>query len=305
MLYDDIRKNKRNSFLIILLFMGFIVFAVWIYSVGVGLSEGEQIGYVGVAGAFAFISAFIGYYSSAKIALLSTGAKEVPREGPFVELHRIVENLSITAGIPKPKVCIIEDPSPNAFATGRNPENAAIAVTTGLLQMLEKSELEGVVAHEMSHIKNYDIRLGTIVVVFVGIIAMLGDIMQRIMWYGGGGKKSDSRGKGNGIFLIIAIIFMILSPIIAKLIQLAMSRQREFLADASAAELTRYPEGLASALEKIVKDDTRMIRAGNATAHLFIASPFSDEKEKSFHKDWFSTHPDPEKRIQRLRMMFK
>jgi heat shock protein HtpX len=301
MLYDDIRRNKRTSFLIILFFIGFIVFLTWIYGVAMGLREEEQISILGISGAVAFFSAFVGYYSSMQVALMATGAKEVERAGEFLELHRIIENLAITAGVPKPKVCVIDDPSPNAFATGRDPEHAAVAVTTGLLRMLTRTELEGVLAHELSHIRNYDIRLGTIVVVFVGIVAMLGDIMQRIMWHGGGNR--DDR-KGNGILLIIAVVFMIISPIIAKLIQLAVSRQREYLADASGAELTRYPEGLASALEKITSDDTRMRTAGTATAHLFISSPFSDEKEKSFFKEWFSTHPDPEKRVSRLREMF-
>ncbi len=304
MLYDDIRRNKRNSFLIILLFIGFIVFAAWVYATTMGLSQGESVSILGVSGAVAFVSAFVGYYSSASIALLMSGAKEVPRENPYLELHRIVENLAITAGIPKPKVCVIEDISPNAFATGRNPENSAVAVTTGLLKMLEKSELEGVIAHELSHIRNFDIRMGTIVVVFVGLLAMLGDIFQRTIRFGGISNSRRGSGKGQGALILIGFLFAIISPIIAKLIQLAMSRQREYLADASAIELTRYPEGLASALEKIVKDDTRMIHAGTATAHLYIASPFSDEKEKSFFKEWFSTHPDPDKRIGKIRSLF-
>lgn len=304
MLYDEIRRNKRNSLLIILFFMGFIVLGVWIYATALGYSRGEQVSLLGIAGVVSFVSAFMGYYSSAQIALMSTGAREVPKEGNYKQLHRLVENLCITAGMPKPKVCVIDDPSPNAFATGRDPKHAAIAVTTGLLGILEKNELEGVLAHELAHIKNYDIRMGTIVVVFVGIIAMLGDIAMRMMWYGGGRRRDSGGGKGNAVMMIVAIAFLILSPIIAKLIQLAMSRQREHLADASGAELTRYPEGLASALEKITADDTRMRRAGTATAHLFIASPFSEKKEKSFFKNWFSTHPDPQERIDRLRGMF-
>jgi len=305
MLYDEIRRNKRNSFLIILIFIGFIVFAVWIYTVAYGLARGEQISLLGIAGAISFLSALLGYYSSDKIALLATGSKEVPREGDYKELHRVVENLAITAGIEKPRVYIMNDAAPNAFATGRNPEHAAISVTTGLLEKLNRTELEGVIAHELSHIRNYDIRFGTIVVVFVGIIAMLGDMLRRMMWYGGGMRRnSDSEERrGNPIIFIIAIAFMILSPLIAKLIQLAMSRQREYLADASGVELTRYPEGLASALEKISNDPAPLKSAGTATAHLFISSPLGKKSSLGNMKEWFSTHPDPAKRIERLRAM--
>ncbi len=305
LLYQQIRRNKRNSALIILFFIGFVVLGGWLYSYMFGLQGAEQVSLLGTVGAVSFVSAFVGYYSSMQIALLSTGAKEVLKEGQFRELHRIVENICITAGIPKPKVCVIDDQSPNAFATGRNPENAAIAVSTGLLDMLEKSELEGVIAHEISHIKNYDIRIGTIVVVFVGIIAMLGDTAMRLMWHGQG-RQRNSRGgtRENGILIFVGIAFMLLSPIIAKLIQLAMTRQREYLADASAVEITRYPDGLIGALQKITADDSRMKRAGTATAHLFFCTPFSEKKHRSFFREWFSTHPLPENRIQRLQEAF-
>jgi len=234
------------------------------------------------------------YWWSDKIVLSMAGAKPVDRE-TYTDLYNIVENLSITAGLPMPKVYIINDQSPNAFATGRNKEHAVVAVTTGLLQILNKTELEGVVAHELSHIGNRDILLSTVVVVLVGFISILANIFVR---GGMGGRNREE--KGGGILAVIGIIFIILSPIVGKLIQLAISRKREFLADASGALLTRYPEGLASALQKISGVSIPMKNANNATAHLFISNPFGASGVAKGIGSLFSTHPPVQDRIEAL-----
>lgn len=233
------------------------------------------------------------YFYSDRIALAQSGAQEAGlRE--YGELHRIIENLAITAGLPKPRVYIINDPSPNAFATGRDPQHAAIAVTTGLLSLLDKSELEGVIAHEMSHIGNRDILIASVVVVLVGIISIAADMLMRGFLWGG----RDDREGNNPLGLIIALVVGLLSPILATIIQLAISRKREFLADASGAILTRYPEGLASALQKIENSHLPLQSASNATAHLYISNPF-----KNFHNGFlklFATHPPTKDRIRAL-----
>ncbi len=236
------------------------------------------------------------YWWSAQIVLSMSGAVLAPKE-QYVDLYRIVENLAITAGLPMPKVYIVTDPSPNAFATGRNKGHAVVAVTTGLLQILNKNELEGVIAHELSHIGNKDILLSTVVVVLVGFVSILANIFMR----GGlaGGRRGNNReGNGGNILAIVGIIFVILSPIFAKLIQLAISRKREFLADADGVLLTRYPEGLASALQKISGVNIPMQHANNATAHLFIANPFGSAGQKI--SGLFSTHPPVEQRIKAI-----
>ncbi|MBI4084274.1 MAG: M48 family metallopeptidase [Candidatus Levybacteria bacterium] len=243
------------------------------------------------------IAASIGsYFYSNKIVLSTSGAKPVA-EADNPQLYRIVENLTIATGMPMPKIYSIHDPSPNAFATGRDPKHAVIAVTTGLLQKLNKAELEGVIAHELSHVKNYDIRLMAIVVVLVGFVAILADIFMRSIWYGG------DRKKGGGIFILLGIVFVLLSPVIATLIQLAVSRKREFLADASGVLITRYPEGLANALEKIAADPHPVRDAGNATAHLYIENPFKGKTKGAWFASLFNTHPSVEERIKILRSM--
>jgi len=243
---------------------------------------------------FSMVMNITSYWFSDKIALASTGAKEAS-ESEYLELHRILENLSITAGLPKPRLYIIDDMAPNAFATGRNKEHSAVAVTKGLLQMLDRNELEGVIAHELAHIGNRDILLSTVVVVLVGFIAMLADMFLRMSLFGG--RSNDN--KGGGALMILGIIFVVLSPIIATIIQLSISRKREFLADASGALLTRYPEGLANALLKISSYSQPMKKASNATAHLFISSPFGGKAMKGIAK-LFMTHPPVEERIQAL-----
>lgn len=253
---------------------------------------------------FSIIANIGSYWFSDKIALAVNGAKEADSK-EFLELHRLVENLAITAGLPKPKIYIMNDPAPNAFATGRNKNHAAVAFTTGILERLDRSELEGVVAHELAHIGNKDILLQSVVAVLVGSIAMIADWLIRVsMW---GGRDSDNK---HPLFAILGIVFMILSPIIATLIQLAISRRREFLADATGALMTRYPEGLANALHKISDYHGPMSRVNKATAHMFLSNPLGgdanrdgipDKEQKvSWLAKMFSTHPPVQERIAAL-----
>ena len=276
------------------------MFFVLLILVGWGLSYYFQSSLILViAVVVAVVQSWVSYFYSDKISLLATGAKQASRV-EYLELHRIVENLAITASLPKPGIYVIKDPSPNAFATGRNPKHASIAVTTGLLERLEKNELEGVIAHELSHIGNYDILVMTVSVTLIGTIVLASDIILRSFWFRG--SSDNSRG---GYVIIIAIALAILAPIFAKLIQLAVSRKREFLADASGVLLTRYPEGLATALEKIESHERPMKSANRATAHLFINEPFGidDRKKQSWLKSIFSTHPPIPERVKKLRKM--
>lgn len=246
---------------------------------------------------FSLAMNLISYWYSDKIVLKMSGARRAMREENR-ELWNIVENLSITAGVPMPALYIIEDPSPNAFATGRNKEHAAVAVTTGLLSILDRTELEGVIAHELSHIGNRDILISTIVVVLVGFVALLSDFFLRWSFWGGGRNGRD--GRAQAIMMLIGIVLAILAPVVATLIQLAISRKREFLADASGALLTRYPEGLASALQKISAYPKGLSRANHATAHLYIANPFKEKNGASFLTKLFMTHPSVEERTKAL-----
>lgn len=248
-----------------------------------------------IAMAFSLVMNIGAYWFSDKVALASTGAHEAdPVE--YRELHRMVENLAITAGLPKPRVFVVNDPAPNAFATGRNPKNAVIAVTTGLMQQLERSELEGVIAHELAHIGNRDILVMTIAVVLAGLLAMLADFFVRMSFFGGGGSRDNK----HPALLIVGVVAIILAPIAAQLIQMAISRRREFLADASGALLTRYPDGLASALRKISAYEAPMERASHATAHLFISNPYGTHQAGRFIAKLFTTHPPVEERIAAL-----
>jgi len=246
---------------------------------------------------FSIVMNITSYWFSDKIVLKMAGATPASREAYF-DLWNTVENLSITAGLPMPKVYIISDPAPNAFATGRNKEHAVVAVTTGLLSMMTKTELEGVIAHELSHVGNRDMLVSTVAVVLVGFVTILSDFFMRSLWFGGGNRDRDS--KAAGIMMIVGIVLAILAPIFATLMQLAISRKREFLADASGALLTRYPEGLASALEKIGSYSGPMVHANNATAHLYISNPFGARAVKGISK-LFMTHPPIEERIAALR----
>lgn len=297
-IYKSISANIWKTYFIIALFV--------IFAGTVAYVIGQATGYGPGAGFFIFIVAiiysFISYFYSDKIVLATSGAKQIQKsDNP--ELFRIVENLSLGDGVPMPKVYIINDPSPNAFATGRDPKHASVAATTGILSMLNKAELEGVLAHELSHVKNYDIRLMAITAVLVGFISLIVNMFMNTIFWGGMRRDNDRNGNSQLIFFVVAIIFAILAPIIASLIQLAVSRKRELLADASGALLTRYPEGLASALEKISSDPRPLKTANTATAHLYIVNPFKDKGFNSWVTNLFSTHPPIEERIKILRSM--
>lgn len=290
-LYTHKDENVRKTWLLVGVFLALIV--------GIGYFLSNYYGNPGIltiAIIFSVVMNITGYWYSDKIALSMAKAVEADPV-QYKDLHNIVENLSITAGLPKPRVWIIPDNAPNAFATGRNAKHASVAVTQGLLGMLDRTELEGVLAHELSHIGNRDILLQSMVAILVGFIAILANIFTRSLWWGGGKRDSDS--KGGSVLAIIGIIFIILSPIIAQLIQLAISRKREFLADASGALLTRYPEGLASALRKISSYGAPMKTANNATAHMYISNPFGPKAFSGLSK-LFMTHPATEDRIKAL-----
>ncbi len=295
-MYSQIDSNKQKSLLLIVIFIVFILLLGWLFS------QITVYGYTGliIAGLFAVVMSLAGYFSGDKIALATAGAKPLKKkDNPYV--YRLVENLCITAGLSLPKIYIINDSAPNAFATGRDPKHASIALTTGLIEKLKNEELEGVIAHELSHIKNYDIRLMTLVVVLVGIVSIFSHYMFRMGLFGGFRRNNRNQGSLGMIILIASIVFMILSPIIAQLIKLAVSRKREYLADASGVLLTRYPEGLAKALEKISHYSKPLKNANGATAHLYISSPFG--KTKNFTANLFNTHPPLQKRIAALRKM--
>ncbi len=291
-MWDEIAKNKRESWLLFFFFILFIIGLGWVFG------EVWGIGYWGTIIAFflAIIMTFGAYYNSDKIVLAISRARPATHE-EYTYLDNTVEGLAIAAGIPKPKIYVIDDPAPNAFATGRDPEHAVICVTTGLMKKLNRTELEGVLAHETSHIKNYDIRFMMLVTVLVGMVALLSDFMLRTFVWGGG----RSREKGNALIMAIAIALAILAPIAAMLMKLALSRRREYLADANGALLTRYPEGLASALEKLKADKEPLAAANKATAHLYIINPLREHR--SFLNNLFSTHPPIDERIKRLRAM--
>ncbi len=297
-IYNSISSNKRKTFFIIVFFIIFIATVSYILSraLGYGLS------FVGVMLVISGLMSFFSYYYSDKIVLSMSGAKPATKE-EFPDLFNIVENLTIASGVPMPKVFIIDDPAPNAFATGRDPKHAVVAATTGILSILKKAELEGVMAHELSHVKNYDTRLMGVVAILAGSVALLADFFMRSLWMRG----DDDDRNGNTLIFIAAILVSILAPIVATLIQLAISRRREFLADADGALLTRYPEGLALALEKISSDPKILRSASVATAHFFIEDPFKADAEKRSKSSWFvnlfNTHPPIEERVKILRSM--
>jgi len=293
-LYTQIGANIRRTWILFSLFFVIIIGLGWFLS----YYFNDQLILFWAVGISIFMS-FISYWYSDKIVLAISKAKPL-EHNENQELYHIVENLCITAGLPLPKIYLIDDPAPNAFATGKNPKNAVVAVTTGLLQTLDRTELEGVIAHELSHVGNRDILIQTIVVVLVGAISLIANMFMRGRFLGGRRKTSDGEGGQIGaILMIVGLVFIVLSPLIGKLIQLAISRKREFLADASGALLTRYPEGLANALEKISRSPIQLRTANSATAHLYITNPFKGKKLINL----FSTHPPIEERIKRLRGM--
>ena len=299
LVYDRVDRNRRNT----LLLLGVFVLLLAGLSIVIGVVIGLPVPFAPLLIIPFVVFALISYYASSNIALAMSGAKEVTKEEE-PELIRTVENLCIGAGLPMPKVYLIDDGSPNAFATGRDPDHAAIAVTRGLIQKLEPLELEGVIAHELSHIGNYDIRVMTIVVVLVGLSALMADFLLRLTFFGAG-RRSSNRGRSGGAAVLIiygvALLGAILTPLIAQAIRFAVSRQREFLADASGVLLTRYPEGLARALEKIAGDPDPLEVANKATAHLYINNPL--QEHKSMLNNLFSTHPPIEERVRLLRAM--
>ncbi|HZP25697.1 MAG TPA: M48 family metallopeptidase [Dehalococcoidia bacterium] len=311
LIYDRIDKNRRNT---ILLFLAFaIVIAVLFGAVGAifglyGGLEAKQLGpLVGSVAAIGLVTAlafsWVSYYASSSVVLGISEAHEVTKEQEPV-LWGVVENLCIGAGLPMPKVYVIEDSAPNAFATGRDPQHAAVCATRGLLDKLERRELEGVIAHELSHIGNYDTRVMTVMVMLAGLAALVSDVMLRFTWYGSG-SRSNNRDKGGGaagaIILILAIVVIVLTPIAAALLKMAVSRQREYLADASGALLCRNPDALADALQKISQDKEPLEVANKATEHLYITNPL--QEHASALNNLFDTHPPIERRIELLRAM--
>jgi len=296
-LYSEISANKRNSFLLVtgitalLVILGYFLGRYW------------GSGYVGVALALiiAVTMSLTAYFGGDKMILAMSRARRIEKKD-YPQLFNVVEELSIAAGLPMPAIYVIDDSAPNAFATGRDPEHAAVAITTGLLEKLNRDELQGVMAHELSHIGNRDILYATMVGILVGTIVMVSDFFLRsFLWTGGRRRKKGGQGGGGAIVLVIAILLAILAPLFAKLLQLAVSRQREYLADATAVKLTRYPDGLASALEKIARDKEVLEVANRATQHLYIVNPIKPFEKRA--KSLFSTHPPIEERIARLRAM--
>ena len=296
--WDHVSGNIFKTWLIMFFFSLFTVAVIYIIAQGFGYGEVGGLGIVGFALIMAGIMNFVSYFWSDKIVLGVSRAKPIEKkDNP--QVYRLVENLCIAAGLPLPKIYVIDDTATNAFATGRDPKHAAIAFTKGILQKLNKQELEGVTAHELSHVGNRDTLVMAVVSVLVGTIALLSDFFMRSMWYGG----RDREGRGNQVFIILAIVAAILAPIVATLIQLAVSRRREFLADASGVLLTRYPPGLASALQKISADREPLEVANRGTAHLYIANPLKGREAKAWLAGLFNTHPPIEARIKALQEM--
>jgi heat shock protein HtpX len=296
-MFDEVRSNKIKSLFLVSIF----IVIVGILGAVIGLAYNSVFFGLFVAIIFSIFYTLLSFFSGDKMILSMSGARPVTKQ-EYPYLYHTLEGLSIAANIPVPKAYVIDDSAINAFATGRSPENASITVTTGLLNTMNRQELEGVIAHEMSHIKNYDVRLMMLTAVLVGLVTLLSDFLLRSFLWGGKSRDSRSRGQIALIAIVIGIVLAILSPIIAQLIQLAVSRKREFMADANAAILTRYPPGLANALRKIAKDPDPLVdKANKATAHLFISTPF--RQNSGFMVNLFSTHPPLAERIKRLEAM--
>lgn len=294
-MFNSIKKNKRESMFIVAIFT--IIIAVIIYFICMALDLG--IISIIIAMIFSICTSWGSYYYSDKIILKLNNARPATEEEDL-QLVNILDSLVVAAGLPvKPKLYVIDDLQPNAFATGRNPENSVICVTTGLLEKLEYYELEGVIGHELAHIKNYDIRLSAIVTIMLGFVVMLSDFFSRTLFWGGI-KKDNEKNSGNVVIMLIGLILLILSPLFGQLMQLAISRKREYLADATSIEFTRNPDGLISALEKISTDPEELQTANNSTAHMYIVNPFRNKTKKS---NIWSTHPSLEDRINALRSL--
>lgn len=298
--WDHVSGNIFKTWIIMFLFSIFVIGVIYVFARAYGYDTPGALGLTGMALIFTGIMNFVSYYFSDKIVLGISGAKPVDLKSNK-ELYRMVENLTIAAGLPIPKIYTIDDSAPNAFATGRDPKHAAIAYTTGILEKLNKLELEGVTAHELSHVGNRDTLVMTVVSVLVGTIALLSDMFLRSLWYGG--NRDDDNGKGNAIFMVIALIAAILAPIVATLIQLAVSRRREYLADASGVLLTRNPSGLANALIKISGDKEPLEVANRGTAHLYIINPLKGSDAVGWFAGLFNTHPPIADRVKALKEM--
>lgn len=289
-MYSDIAENKRKTVLIMFGFVVFVAFLVWIFDAVWGRGS-TGVFYGGLIGSLVY--ALITYFAGARMALAVNGAREVHKaDNP--RLYRIIENLAITDGLPMPKVYSMDDPAPNAFATGRSPKTAAVCATSGLLEIMDDEELQGVFAHELGHVKNYDIRVSMVAFALTAVISLIADIMLRMFWF-----RNNDREESNPAFFALGIVAAILAPIVATMIQLAISRQREYLADATGALTTRYPEGLISALQKLEKTGSVLQKQNTATAHLFFANPLKGHSLANL----FSTHPPLEDRIKRLQEM--
>lgn len=295
---SQINANIAKTYVIMTGFIAFVVLVA--YVMGVALDYGTSFMWMAVF--ISVVMSFGSYYWGDKMVLAMSGARPADRKRDF-DLFTVAENLSIAAGIPKPRLYVIEDTAMNAFATGRDPNHAVVVATTGLLSKLERRELEGVIAHELSHIKNFDTRLMAVVAILVGIVAFLADMFMRSLWWGGQNRDRDEDRSMGQILLVVGIVLAIISPIIATIIQLAVSRRREFLADASSAHLTRYPEGLARALEKLSRDKEVLEAATNATAHLYITNPFKGKQFGAWFANLFNTHPPISERVKVLRSM--
>ncbi len=298
--YSQISGNKAKTYLIMTIFI--VIFSGFFYMIGKYF--GSPMPYFFLGFFIAVLSSFGSYFYSDKIVLMTTRASPADKKH-FFDFYTVAENMAIADGLPMPKLYVIDDPSPNAFSTGRDPRHAVVCATTGLLDMMNRTELEGVIAHELSHVKNYDILLSSIVAVLVGTLALIADWIMRSFWWGGlGGRRNNNEeGDQSPLFFVLFIIVLIITPVIATLIQLAISRKREFLADASGALLTRYPDGLANALQKIANDPDVMRTATSSTAHLFISNPFKKGKTHGLIMNLFSTHPPIEERIKILHSM--
>lgn len=296
-IYSQISQNKLRTALLLLIFIAFFSFVFFV----LGQTYGDPQSYLILGLLISLFSGVGSYFYSDKIVLFMTGAKPADKKKYF-DFYTVTENLAIASGLPMPKVYVIDDPSPNAFATGRNTKNAVICATTGLLSKLERAEIEGVIAHELAHIKNYDILLSSLVSVLVGTLVFVTDWIARSWWWGGL-KRDDNDRQAGPFFAILFILTIIITPVIATLIQLAISRKREYLADASGVLITRHPDGLIRALEKIASDPQPLRKVSGATAHLFIANPLKGKKIASWAAGLFSTHPPIEERIKILREM--
>ncbi|MCG3178409.1 MAG: Protease HtpX [Phycisphaerae bacterium] len=304
--YQLIDRNKRNSLLLMAVFIALVAVVAWVIGLAWGRGDWRvSVAVGGVAAAISFLIALASYYGGASAVLAMSGAREIAKEDD-PQLFNVVEEMSIAAGVPMPRIYIVRDDAPNAFATGRDPKHAAVAITTGLRSKLTRDELQGVMAHEMGHVRNFDIRYAMLVAIMVGVIVMLCDMFLRSMWWGGGRRRRSSsrQGKGGGaqaVIMVIAILLAIIAPILAKLIQMAVSRQREYLADATAVRFTRNPLGLASALQRIAADPDPLDHANRGTQHMYIVNPLN--KASGQAGNLFSTHPPLEDRIARLRAL--